>query len=707
MATPIRPGQRSILSKAPGGKGPQRFALRMAEVIRVDYERMICDIQYLEGGQPFAREVQISAAYWSARGFLGAMPGQGAIAIVGQYAAQGHHVTLPLILAFLPNGFRTALRYDPIGVAERDNEDVIKASKELTTTALEGLYGPLRHKLRKMYPGDIYGASDSGGEILLSRGVFLQDRSGQAIRFDPDQGIVRTRSWGREDVCAWGRARAGKIVRSGLVMPVGIPNPVLLEDALYAALLEQGMIFDTGVWTPDIDKVPVKYLADGTKQGVITENNASPTDPTAKYFVESRKEIYLYENNSLPFEGIEPILEELPKIFIEHVLGTVVGNDLTTLEGRRQYGQILRPRIFTSSTSRTGNPGLDGISDPNQDDLNMSAAYLYRMRRPDELGELFLAHDREGHVFLSIPASKSGIGNMGSGRSIEADIRGSVKAVIGANANNRASIELDTTGGIAANVGTFSTSQRSLDAFFEGGIQIVTRGADANGVALNVRVRGDVVIRPQGSTYFESSGDFILNAAGIGNIGAQGLNLTIGTTGRAASIQGNDIETITGRAEAVINGGRTTTINNPLSGSTISEELTITLGDRHTSFRGPSEDTIDFSTVGTRKIVAAGALTYEVEAGGVGAFTFKAPTGTFNATVPRVNLGIGAAIPVALATPLAAGLALTITSINTNLAAVAASFAAAIANAGLVAAPFVPIPVVSPSGFASTITFTL
>lgn len=705
---PIRPGQRSILGKAPGGKGPQRFALRMAEVIRVDYERMICDLKYLEGGQAYAREVPLSAAYWSARGFLGAMPGQGSIAIVGFYAAQQHHVTLPLILAFLPNGFRTALRYDPIGVAERNNEDVASATTALTTTALEGIYGPLRHKLKKLYPGDVYASSDTGGEILLSRGLFLQDRSGQSMRFDPDQGSLHARAWAHSRAGAWGRSHAGKIIRNALTMPVGLPNPVPQDDPIFDTLLEQGMIYSDGTWTPDMDQLPTKYLADGTKQGLITKDGASPSDANAQFFVEDRKELYLYENGSLPLDGISPILENLPDIFIEHVLGTVVGNDVTTLEGRRQYGQILRPRLFTASNSRTSNPGFDTIGGTTQDDLSMAAAYLYRMRRPDGLGEMFISHDREGHVFMSLPASRSGAGNLGAGRSLEADLRGSAKVVLGANADDTTSLNLDTIGGIAINAGTFASSQRSLDAFFEGGVQIVTRGADANGVALNIRTQGDVSIRPQGSTYVESSGDFVLNAAGIGNIGAQGLNMTVGTTGRAASIQGNDVETITGRSESVIQGGRTVSINTPLAANTNSDQLTIALGNREATFTGVGQqDNIRFVLDGTRVISSGTTLTYNVSAGGLGTFIFEAPTGTFNARVPRVNLGVGASIPVALATPLEAGLAASIVTLNTNLTAIAATITAAIGTGGLVGLPYVPVPVTAPTGFASTVTFTI
>lgn len=718
---PLRPGQRSVLQKAPGGKGPQRFALRMAEVIRVDYERMICDLKYLEGGQAYAREVPISASYWSARGFLGAMPGPGAIAVVGFYAAQQHHVTLPLILSFLPNGFRTALRYDPIGVAERNNEDVASATTELTTTALEGIYGPLRHKLKKLYPGDVYASSDSGGDMLLSRGIMIQDRAGQSLRFDPDQGVVHARTWGRSDVGAWGRAHVGKIIRNDLVMPVGLSNPVPTTDPLYEVLLAQGMIFDDGSWTPDMDTIPIKYLADGTKQGLVTLNGASPSDATAKFFTEDRRELFLYEQEAIPLDGVSPYLEDLPQPFIERVLGTVVGNDVRSLEGRRQYGQILRPRLFTSSTSRNGNPGFDVLQadDFNQDDLSMAAAYAYRMRRPDGLGELFMSHDREGHVFLSIPASTSGRGNLGAGRSVEADIRGSVKAVLGANTNNKSSLDLDTTGGVALNLGKFSTSQRSLDAFFEGGIQIITRAPDANGVALNLRTQGDVMIRPQGSTYFESSGDFVLNAAGIGNIGAQGLNITVGTTGRAASIQGNDIEAVTGRAESLIQSGRTVTINTPLvNNAPVSDELTISLGGRQATFKSIASDTIDFELGGSRTIASATTLTYEVRAGASGTFTFEAPAGTFTASVPRVELGnpILPLVPVALATPLDAGLQTMVAAINANFTTLSAIITAANGAGGLVLLPYVYPPIVptpgtplilAPTGFSSTITFTL
>jgi hypothetical protein len=118
-----------------GRTNETRFLLRLAEVIRVDYENMVCDLAFLQGSSPVAEEVPLASAYWSKRGFLGAMPTVGSIVITGNTGSFGMSQTRPLILAFLPNGYKTALRFDPIGVVERNTEGlevVVKGSEELS-----------------------------------------------------------------------------------------------------------------------------------------------------------------------------------------------------------------------------------------------------------------------------------------------------------------------------------------------------------------------------------------------------------------------------------------------------------------------------------------------------------------------------------------------------------------------------------------------
>jgi hypothetical protein len=682
----------------------------MAEIIRIDYDRMVCDLKYLEGGQPYAREVPLSSAYWSRRGFIGAMPAEGSIVIVGNYAAQGHHATLPLILAYMPSGYRTGIRYDPIGSADRGTEDIAGVDRDVLTSSLEGIYGPTRHKFLQLYPGDVYVSSDHGGQALITADVVLRDMAGQSFGLSADHETAILRAYHTAQKGPWGQTLSGRVIRNGLLFPAFLQNPVPPEEPLYDILLEQELILPDGSWAPDINTRPIRTLADGSAQG-------------QDHHTEDRLELYLTEQEGgLGVEDLAwPVITQTTSPFIERVLGSYIGNDLTTLEGRKQYGRLLRPRIFTSKSAIDARPGFEEI---NEDEESLTAAFVHRMRRPDGLGELIVAHDRDGKAFVHLPASSAKVSNTGAGSSLDLSTDGAVKAVIGSDLTEGLSIDLTTTGGMTSNLGAASESNLSMDLFARGAIRVETTRADDRGIGFEGIFQGTVRLDANGDLNFQSTGSAAISSAGVLTLAANGIVEQAGITGVTRVSQGPSLESVTSRKEYVIQGGRLTTINTPREGSSNADELTILTGNKQTTFVAPAVDQTTFQSAGTHRVQSVGTLTYEVTSLSTGQFVFSAPSGAwssqiginsvhldatrFHAEVPRVDLGFGASLPVALAPGVNSALDLVINSINTQLTLIAASISAG-TTGGPPILPYVPIPLINPPAltYASTITFTL
>jgi len=626
---------RHIRAKMIGNKGPSRFALRIGELQRVDYENMVGDIHWLQGSSPPAREVPLTSAYWSPRGFLGAMPMEGATVVCGFTAAHEDHATKPYILAFLPNGYITALGFDPFSLAERGAIDS-EVPLDVLQKELGGIYGPTRHKMRKLYPGDIYGASDKGAEFLLDTDARLLDTSGSEIWLRAEDQSLITTAMDMYHTSSASRVRDGRVVRNALSLPEGFQVPP--QGLLFDALVEAGVIFDDGTLAPDVNAMAGIPLPSGDRLVLVGPSGTSFDNPEAEVWTERRVEIF----ETTPLQKVPypdhygfdaEKIGQTRNLFIEKVHGTVVGNDAYTLKGRSTYGKPLKPVLFTTGSASQGNPRLEAVEDNAE--ASLTAAYLYRMVRPDGLGEVFVAHDKEGHYFLSIPASTSKKSNLGAGRSVEADIKGSIKAVIGANKDDRASIDLVASGGMKWNLGTLTASERSLDLVAKGGIGIKA-GQDLDGSSLTAEMGGDVGLSVTGSFGVGTSEDILLEATGRMQLSSEGMAVTVGTGDLTETVLSNKNTTISGQNTSTIGQGVKTTVLSASTQSSNAVETRILSGDRETLFGLPAEDKITFATTGTVTTQATGSLSASWQSSGVGEFTFQAPSGTYS-----VNLGAG------------------------------------------------------------------
>ena len=629
------PGQQGSRSKDMFGRNNDlRFSIRLAEVSRVDYENMVCDLKYIQGSTPDAEEVPISASFWTKRGFLGGLPSKGALAIVGFTAEQQGKSVRPLILQFLPNGLKTALRFDPFGMVARDAED-LNVSQEVAETQLDGVYGVDRRKMRKLYPGNVFGMSDQGAEILLNEGVTLLDRSGSELLLRPadSAGILTVKDLYETTLA--GRQRFGRVVRNRLNVPtdfVGEGGALDPDHPLFDEFVEAGFIFDDGTLVPDINSLPSLTLPDGRKFSAITENQDDLDDIGTRSFTEQRTEIQEFTDSTLPFNEAHGFDADVlsPKEhfepFIEKVTGTVVGNNPYSSGGRARYGQLLRPTLFNSPSANEGRPEMEVVDNTDENSQkNLTAASLYRMRRPDGRGQLFLSHDKEGHVVMSIPSSSSK-NPFGSGWSVQAKMEGAAKVVMGKNRDGE-SLDLDTKGGMSWTIGTISGSQRSLDVKTTGGLSFDVQGSDLNGDAVKLLTDGNIAIASEGSFGISTSEDHIEDVAGKKDVNAESLSVSVGTEDYNTNVASDKNTTIMGTRETQIGQGDQTTI---LLGG---EETDIIKGDSETSFLAPATRSIDFSVAGTHEITSGASLSVERSGRFSASYDFSAPIGSYEVSL--------------------------------------------------------------------------
>jgi hypothetical protein len=611
----------------------------------VDYELMHCDIKFLSGERPPALEVPISTAYWSKRGFLGAMPEKGSLVICGFRDVHEGEATHPLILGFLPNGSKTALRYHPLNPGGERDADEVDVPQEDVVKELEGIYDVDRHKMRKIYPGDIFGMSDKGAELLLNENVrlFGKDGSEFQLRSEDKSSLISTLDFYRTTAAS--RKRAGRVVRNGLNMPSDFIEDGVLDEAhpLFEEMVEQGFVFEDGTLVDDINSLPFARLSSGERHSVITDNQVNPNDTNARAFVEERSEIQEFSDQRMPqseelgFDADRFGENTSFNPFIEHVQGTVVGNDPYTSRGRSRYGELLRPSLFQSPDDDEGTPNMEVV--PNQSSSqqkNMVAASMYRMRRPDGLGELFYAHDKEGHVFFSIPRSTSNASSLGAGRSIEGDIKGSTKLTMGANTSDGESMDLTARGGFKWNLGTASNSNRSLDLTSKGGLSFEVNGSDVDGFAYNGTYNGDYGESVSGSKGVSVSGEHTEEVGGKKSISVGSLNQSIGTGNMKTTVAGDRSTDVLGHDSEQIGQGQETTIINSDENSNVADKTDIKSGDRTCDFLAPAEDRISFASSGTMTRESNVQMDYTLSSDGAGTFRTEAESGSYT-----VDMGAG------------------------------------------------------------------
>lgn len=675
----MRDSKRDLLGKTPGASfSGQDYSPKMALVTRVDPINLKVDLRLLSGAASDWKEVPITQGMSGPRSFWGGIPEEGSIALVVFRLVKARMFKLNII-GFLPAASKSGLRWDPITADDPSNID------PESLEAYKDLFGDTKRPKRLMLgPGDQGGMSSSGAEFTLTKDVSFINRAGDLFELrDADRTAVQS-SLHRVQTEGGIRRVSGPLRRSAIFLPSDIlvdgilrsPNssdPYYGRDELQAAgpgtvnaafprfANSNGQLL--GVFSSEKTLPPITYANGKSAYYPPTVRGENVDDPSSGSDVYVEDRVELFHTTDL----VQEVLEEIDGFssdrrvpFIEEVRGTVVGNDLNTTEGQRNYGQILKPRLFTDfNTHGRGQLKLEPVdrnpSIPDIETNTVAAASMFRLRSPYGSGGVH-THivDKQGKVLLDIPGSVYESSATGSKNiSMEANLLGALKAFIGSSSPDGISVHATLAGGVHLDIGHDSKGN-AVTVQYHSGIKTIADGnPNADDVAVDQEVRGVKRSRVtgkqlstvDGTRKSTVSGQDLMEADRLTLSAFSGYNLTAGELTQMVSgktqlnyaLQVQETIVAGGRLSTIVAGGDSQTI---LAGA---KSTTVLAGA--TSFSNPA---------GAFNIsVGAGAFNVSVAGGAinmssaVGAVSVSAPTGLVAMTAGlALNLTAGVAVNI-------------------------------------------------------------
>jgi len=661
-----------------------RSLLWVGRVLHVDVETMVCSIQ-LETGTGVRFDVPLTAPGGGGpRSWSGTIPERGSKCIV-QWRRYGAGTFAPYITEWMTVGTYTARDFAPFSVVDpADAEEVRRVAPELFDDPHLGL-GVTRLKLRKAYSGDYLSQASDGGEVLLDRNAHMANRAGNEFELrDSDQtsvlqtvnelvnnaagtyrrGLIRRSAYNLlPDLAISGfnpssdsfdQFTAGKLTASddGVTTLVTKVEP---GSSAYNKLLEFGLINPDG--TP-VDAVgsdpgdpvyPFVVLPDGQRVSYVVsgEHDQSFAD-TDQCYVEDRADLRHTSDGVMAVtedgDGVQ--IDQVPPIFIEDVKGTVVGNDPYTEPGRALYKRVLKMRLFDDpdQQSNAGSPSfLPADTTTSQTEADTQAlARLFRVQSPTTSNQYAFGVTKEGRVYLHVPKTRSGTAQE-RGKSVDANILGLVKAVIGADENTGRSLDLRTLGGVRAEIGTFQDfsnasgpEQVSIDLVLHGKIRTTYAGTQGR----ETMVGGSDFRSVSGSTMDVTGGNSVRSVGGSEAVEASSITHNVGFGGYKLKSAGDVNQTVL---------GKTTEMYGQLRQSTfaLSDTKTMLAGvDSQTVLAGGISRNVAAGT-GISDTVGVGNLLSSVATGNLG---MTVGAGNLTATVGAGNLALSAGAGTATVT---------------------------------------------------------
>jgi hypothetical protein len=680
--------------------------LHAGHIVHVDTETMVCSVR-LDSMQGERHDVPIPASGGGGpRSFSGTIPEPGSKVIIGwkKFDSQGRSFA-PYILTFLTPGTFMARDYEPFSSSDpADAQAVLQIDPSLADDPRQNL-GVIRLKSRKGYPGDYVASSKDGADFILDRDVLLTNRAGNEFRLrDADQtSILQTRN---EFVSnAAGYYKRGLIKRNAFaflpdlypfdnngvqatVISPGTSTTLVNgepsdRNPAYDTLLGFGLINADGTLNFQDQTTPAGYgintsnpktqpgdtntlvfyppvvTPDGQHISYIVQGEPiNSMAGTQLAYTEDRAEIRHLSDGTMAVteEGDGFQVDSPAPVYIEDVKGTVVGNDFFTDSGRPLYKRVLGMRLFNSPDQGipSAGPAFEAVDTVNRLGV-MDAVGLARLFRifspyPGSSNQFVFGITKEGKVLCHIPKTQAGEPDE-KGKSVDLNILGLIKAIIGADENNNnQSIDVRCTGGINLDVGRFSggTNQgASIVLNLQGGI-VKNHNADpASGVTEDTRHLGSALEAGTGTKMVTWQGNIVHNAGGeLANSG-QKITNAAGPGGLAETVMGDKGITVLGNLQEQYSGKM------PVSS-------TYSLGQLKKTISGVDSNTVLAGGI-TRTVVGGTGITDTCTAGNMltnvaaGNLTQTVGTGNFGVTVGAGNLSLTAgAGPLALTSSLAA-----------------------------------------------------
>jgi hypothetical protein len=558
--------------------------LWVGRILHVDVETMVCSIA-LETGSGEHHDVPLPAPGGAGpRSWSGTVPERGTRVLLGwkQYARE---ICKPYIVEFLTVGTFSAREFEPFSTVDpKEAAEAISLYPELEDDPRLNL-GVTRLKLRKAYSGDFLASSSSGSDILLDRDVYLTNRAGNELKLrDSDQtlvvqtvnvfesnsagyyrrGLIKRNAFnllpdlaasgfdinGSKSMVEFLTGKFNTVKDSNGVDIYNYVNQVPIDGPAFDKLNEFGLVDEFGVPAfPNNPNKPAPGSAsyypytvspDGQRISYVTHGEPEISfDSTDQCYVEDRREIRHTSDGIMAVtedgDGVQ--VDKVSPIFIEDVLGTIVGNDPYTSSGRSLYKQILKMRVFDSPDDKSvsSGPKFSPVNTvTSQTEANTQAlCRLFKVTSPTNGNQYAFGITKEGRVFLHVPKSLTGSPN-DKGKSIDANIAGSVKTIIGKDDNSGVSLDLKTQGGVKLDIGSFSNNDPdqpesiAVDLTLHGKIRTTYAGTQGRENVLNGSdfrsVGGSALDFIQGSYVRQVGGEEAVEAASIThNAGVGGL----------------------------------------------------------------------------------------------------------------------------------------------------------------------------------------
>jgi len=543
---------------APGGMPQQTLShpdakrlLWTGRVVYVDYIGMKCSVALDAGGGGIRHDVPLPAMGGAGpRSWSGSVLAQGARVIL-KWKSQGARSYQPHIVGVLSVGSQTSKYYLPFSTMSPEDREELLSQAPALADDINVIMDTVRLKYRPGYPGEFTAQSVQGSEIILDEDVYLSNRAGSEFRLR-DSDLTSILKTGDEFVSnAAGNYSRGMIKRNaftfyqdifGLTDTEKSPRPyetvtdegqfsrlVPNTSPAYPVLLKMGLINDDGSRTFDEtfakDSYPyvvapngyrINYVSPGlSQQGYSLKRSA---------YVEDRRELRHISDGGLAVssEADGFGVDYQREVFIEDVHGSVVGNDFMTAEGRRFYKRLMKLKVFKSPDSQTyqASPifeSVDTTTDAGALEANSTAlARLYRVKSPTTPGQQYVfAVTKEGRVMTHIPSSKSGTAQ-DRGKSLDANIEGLVKAIIGTDPSSGLSADITMNGGLKLSIGKSQTGA-SIDLTLAGPIRRTIIGGDfaTNTPAEEAVINGNARTEITGSNYYYARGSQAFVSGGI------------------------------------------------------------------------------------------------------------------------------------------------------------------------------------------------
>ena len=577
--------------------------LHAGRIIHVDTETMVCSIA-LDSIRSEHHDVPLPAPGGSGpRSWAGVIPESGTKVIIGWKKFDNRGSYSPYIVEFLSVGTFPAREYEPFSSVDPD--DAAQALIDMPSLADDPHLnmGVIRLKARKGYSGDFIASSSSGSDIILDRDVFFTNRAGNEFRLrDSDQSsVLNVRNEFTSNSA--GYYSRGLIKRSAFnflpdLYPLdnnGNPstvispgNPVngindgdgpqngepLDRNPAYNTLLSFGLINDDGTLnfipsTTSAPNYPYVVQPDGQYVSYITHGSASSGFGDTPYaYTEDRFEMRMTDDGVMKVteDGDGFQIDPPYPLFIEDVRGTVVGNDFHTSSGRTLYGKVLGMSVFRNSKQRqlSDMPILEPIDPITRLDWMdyVGLARFFRITNPDpdNANQFAFGITKEGRVLCHIPKTKIGEPD-DIGRSLDMNILGMVKAVIGAapgDPHQNKSLDLRLLGGAEIEIGRFgaSTDQNStsggesLKLILNGGVITMHNGDPITGIASSTTMNGSKISNINGTVANLVTGSVLTDSGA--EIASKGQKMTdnVGPGGYSLSCSGDKAETILGHTQA-------------------------------------------------------------------------------------------------------------------------------------------------------------